>query len=56
MIYGFVAMLFIAAALEAFWSPSGAISNNVKYIVGGVLWVLVIGYLLLAGRGGSSNS
>ncbi len=55
MIYGFVAMLFVAAAVEAFWSPSGAISNNVKFVVGGILWVLVIGYLLLAGRGGSKS-
>lgn len=51
MIYGFVAMLVVAAALEAFWSPSGAISNNVKYTVGTALWVVVLAYLLLAGRG-----
>ncbi len=56
MIYGFVAMLVVAAAIEAFWSPNGLISNNVKYIVGTVLWVVVIGYLALAGRGGHDNS
>ncbi|MEM7082543.1 MAG: stage II sporulation protein M [Pseudomonadota bacterium] len=51
MLYGFVLMLVIAAAIEAFWSPSALIPNNVKYGVGTALWVLVIGYLLFAGRG-----
>jgi len=55
MIYGFVAMLIIAAALEAFWSPNSLVSNNVKYAVGTVLWILVIAYLTLAGRGGSDT-
>lgn len=51
IIYGFVVMLFIAAAIEAFWSPSGVISNSVKYGVGTALWVLVLGYLTFVGRG-----
>ena len=55
MVYGFVAMLIIAAALEAFWSPSSAVSNTVKYVVGSTLWVLVLAYLALAGRGGQSD-
>ncbi|MFK8028673.1 MAG: stage II sporulation protein M [Gammaproteobacteria bacterium] len=56
MIYGFVAMLVIAAAIEAFWSPSATIPNNVKFIVGTLLWVFVIGYLTLVGRGGDDNT
>jgi uncharacterized membrane protein SpoIIM required for sporulation len=46
---GAAVMLIVAALLEAFWSPS-AISADVKYIVGGALWILVALYLLLAGR------
>ena len=41
-------MLGIAALIEAFWSPS-PIPAQVKYIVGGALWVLVFLYLALAG-------
>jgi uncharacterized membrane protein SpoIIM required for sporulation len=44
------AMLGVAALIEAFWSPSGA-PTLAKYIVGSMLWVLVILYLSLAGRG-----
>lgn len=51
MIYGFTLMLLIAAAIEAFWSPSAGISSQVKYWVGGTLWLLVIAYFLFAGRG-----
>lgn len=42
-------MLGIAALIEAFWSPS-PVPGNVKYAVGVLLWILVIGYLALAGR------
>ena len=34
--------------------PSGA-APMIKFIVGGVLWVLVISYLMLAGRFGESR-
>ncbi len=43
------AMLLVAALIEGFWSPSG-IPNEVKYVVGAILWVLVIVYLSFAGR------
>ena len=43
-------MFFIAAFIEAFWSPSTLVMNEVKYSVAAVLWLLVIAYLLYAGR------
>lgn len=46
---GAAAMLVAAAVIEAFWSSSGT-SVAVKFSVGGALWVLVLGYLALAGR------
>ncbi len=51
MIYGFALMLVIAAAIEAFWSPSAFIPVQVKYWTGGILWVLVLAYFVFAGRG-----
>ncbi len=50
IIYGVVAMLLIAAFLEAFWSSSAIIPSQVKYIVGGVFWALVIFYFVVMGR------
>lgn len=50
LVYGFATMLFIAAFLEAFWSSSTSLPNELKFGVGGLLWALVIGYLGLAGR------
>lgn len=47
---GAAAMLVVAAMIEAFWSPA-PIPNEVKYAAGGLLWLLVILYLMLAGRG-----
>jgi len=46
---GAVVMLMIAALVEAFWSPA-AIPALVKYLVGGMFWVLVALYLALVGR------
>ncbi len=54
VVLGAAAMLLVAALLEGFWSPSGA-APMIKFIVGGVLWVLVISYLMLAGRFGESR-
>ncbi len=51
MMYGAAAMFFIAAFIEAFWSPRTLIPVNIKYIVGIFLWVLVIAYYCLCGRG-----
>ena len=47
---GAAVMLFMAAAIEAFWSGSSA-PREVKLAVGGTLFFLVIAYILLAGRG-----
>ena len=44
MLYGVVLMLVIAAFLEAFWSSSTLLSNQTKYAVGALLWVLVLLY------------
>jgi hypothetical protein len=43
------AMLAVAALLEAFWSPA-PLPSIVKYIGGGVLWLVVFVYLAFAGR------
>ncbi|WP_417850596.1 stage II sporulation protein M [Thalassoglobus sp.] len=50
-------MLIIAALIEGFWSPSGAIGGisdetwrTIKMYVGGMLWVFVGLYLALGGR------
>ena len=47
---GAAAMLIIAAVIEAFWSPA-SIHSMFKYVVGSMLWVCVILYLSIAGRG-----
>jgi len=51
VVFCFVVMLFIAAAIEAFWSSAGWIAPGVKYAVGGCCWALVFAYLGLQGRG-----
>jgi len=48
---GFSALLVLAAAVEAFWSPSPEVSPQVKLGVGAALWGLVGLYFLGAGRG-----
>ena len=49
LVYGAGALLAAAAFIEAFWSPLGALPA-VKYVVGGVLWALLLVYFSLAGR------
>lgn len=49
IVAGAAAMLVIAAAFEAFWSPR-TLPLQVKVTVGAFNWLLVLGYLLLAGR------
>lgn len=49
IVIGFVAMLFIAALIEAFWSALD-ISIMIKYIVGGVCWLFVLYYFCFVGR------
>ncbi|TNF89677.1 MAG: stage II sporulation protein M [Gammaproteobacteria bacterium] len=53
MLYGIVLMLVIAAFIEAFWSSSTLLSNEIKYSVGAVLWALVLLYALSGRRYGS---
>lgn len=55
LIYGVIIMLVIAAYIEAFWSSQSQITNSVKYPVGGVLWLIVIAYLVLAGRNNATR-
>jgi uncharacterized membrane protein SpoIIM required for sporulation len=49
LVMGAGAMLAVAALIEAFWSPS-PLHPMVKYIGGGVLWMVVFAYLAFAGR------
>ncbi len=49
-LYGFTAMLIIAAFIEAFWSSMVLVPASAKLTVGAGLWVAVLGYLILAGR------
>jgi len=51
VVFCFTAMLFIAAAIEAFWSSAAWIAPGVKYAVGGCCWALVLAYLALQGKG-----
>lgn len=51
IIYGAAVMFFIAAFIEAFWSSIAWMPVGIKYTVGIVLWLLVIGYFLFMGRG-----
>lgn len=50
IMYGAAVLFLIAAFVEAFWSPITALAFAVKIGAGIAGWVLVIGYLLLAGR------
>lgn len=50
LVIGAALLFFIAAFVEAFWSPRD-IAPAIRYAVGGAFWVLLIAYLSLAGRG-----
>ena len=50
LLYGVTAMLFVAAAIEAFWSSASWIPPAVKYGVAGVCWTAVLGYFAFQGR------
>lgn len=50
LLYGIILMLIIAAFFEAFWSSNSALPLVVKYSVGTVLWLAVIGYFVYAGK------
>ncbi len=55
IMYGAAAMFLIAAFIEAFWSSQVWMPIAIKYMVGIILWVLVLVYFIFAGRnsGGS---
>ncbi|HRO28362.1 MAG TPA: stage II sporulation protein M [Luteimonas sp.] len=48
---GILVMLLFAAFVEAFWSSTGSIPAPLKFGVGALLWILVLGWLALGGRG-----
>jgi uncharacterized membrane protein SpoIIM required for sporulation len=50
IIYGVMAMLLIAAALEAFWSSAKWMPAIMKYGVAAICWIAVLSYLTLQGR------
>ena len=50
LMYGTIAMLVIAAAIEAFWSSARWIAPGVKYGVGAACWAFVLLYLARQGR------
>ncbi len=50
LIYGVIAMLVVAAFIEAFWSSNNYFLPWQKYLVGGFLWFIVAIYLLFSGR------
>jgi uncharacterized membrane protein SpoIIM required for sporulation len=50
VVFGAAAMLFMAAAIEGFWSAS-SVPAGVKRAVGGAILTLVVAYMILAGRG-----
>ncbi|MDX2217549.1 MAG: stage II sporulation protein M [Burkholderiales bacterium] len=50
IMYGVVVMLVIAAFIEAFWSSSRWIPNEVKYGMAALLWTLVLYYCIFQGR------
>ncbi len=51
LMYGVFLMLLAAAFVEAFWSSKSMIEPQIKYTVGIVMWLLLIAYFLLLGRG-----
>lgn len=50
IMYGAALLFTMAAFVEAFWSSQAAMPLNIKYTVGGILWVFVIAWLWGAGR------
>ncbi len=51
IIYGAALMFLIAAFIEAFWSSIAWLPPTTKYTVGIGLWLVVIAYFAIAGRG-----
>ncbi len=55
LVGGLVTMFIIAAFVEGFWSPLST-PPILRYVVGTMLWILVIGYFVFAGRDAPSKS
>lgn len=56
LVYGVVALLLLAAFVEAFWSSKDALPAALRYAVGAACWLLLGVYLLFAGRGSRAQS
>jgi uncharacterized membrane protein SpoIIM required for sporulation len=56
LVYGVIALLLAAAALEAFWSSARWIAPAVKYGVGACCWLLMLAYLVWQGRPGMAQA
>ncbi|MED5619723.1 stage II sporulation protein M [Ideonella sp. BN130291] len=54
LVYGVVAMLLVAAFVEAFWSSAAWVAPSVKYGVGAACWAAVVIYLVWQGRPGAA--
>jgi uncharacterized membrane protein SpoIIM required for sporulation len=50
IVYGVLALLLIAAAVEAFWSSGSWIPLPIKYGVAAICWAAVLAWLTLQGR------
>lgn len=50
LLYGAAFLTFSAAFLEAFWSGFNFEMRMPKYIVGGVIWILMLAWFIFAGR------
>ena len=50
ILYGVTAMLFVAAAVEAFWSSARWIPPAAKYGVAAICWITVLGYFGFQGK------
>jgi hypothetical protein len=50
MLYGIVAMLVVAAVIEAFWSSAQWLAPSIKFSVAAVCWIAVFAYFTLQGR------
>ena len=56
IVYGLVAMLVIAALLEAFWSSSAWMPVPAKFGAAALCWIAVLSYFLRAGRGDADRN
>lgn len=50
IVYGVIAMLLIAAAIEAFWSSARWLPLAPKYAIAAFCWIAVLAYLTFQGR------